>query len=166
MGWGDILFVRARTHMPKWNRRRFAPDRYSRDGFSPRDRICRTLRYRTSSASDCFLSLSRFPLPLSSPIHAVFFELFEAQRVSIFSLSLSLFVEKHIEPQRYKGCPRCVKSTFYTKVAYRHFMYQFSLLDLIPFHFRNAENPRICHEPLFFVYVSSSELSNRKLIFP
>lgn len=50
-------FTRARAHMPKWNRRRFAPDRYSRDSFYSNDGICRVLRYHMSLASDCSLLL-------------------------------------------------------------------------------------------------------------
>lgn len=107
MGWGDILFVGARTHMPKWNRRRFVPDRYSRDSFYSSNGTYRTLRYHASSASDRSFTPC---LPSTPPLTLDAF--FRTRRVSIFSLSFSFFVERRIEPQRYKERPRCVEAPF------------------------------------------------------
>lgn len=143
-------FVRARMHIPKWNCRRFAPDRYSRDGFYSNDGICRALRYRASPASDCSLALS-------SP-HPILDVFFEARCVSIFSLFLS--VERRIEPQRYKGCPRCVKppSTRRSRIDIPRTSFT-PRSDIIPFP--QCRESRICHETLFALWIfSSSELGD------
>lgn len=86
--------------MPKWNRRRFAPDRYPRDGFYSSDGICRALRYHASSASDLHPACLPLLLPLvpclpRSKTHFYF-----------FFFSFSLFIEKRIESQCYKRSSR------------------------------------------------------------
>lgn len=129
------MFVRARTHMPKWNRRRFMPDRYSRDGFYSDDGICRTLHYRASSASH--RSIPLFSLPSSE--HSF-------SKHGAFLFSLSFFAERRIEPRRYKGCPRRMESSFYTEVAYRHS--SFTLRSHIVL-FPQYRESRICRESLF-----------------
>lgn len=82
--------------MPKWNRRRFAPDRYPRDDFYSSDGICRALRYHASfgvGPSSCLLTP---PPPL----------ILHSSKQNAFLFSFSFFVEKRIESQHYKRSSR------------------------------------------------------------
>lgn len=126
----DILFARARTCQNGivGVSRRIDIPRMVFIRVMDYAELCVTMRVRRR------IVLSSSPCPL--------FSFFEARRISIFFLPLSLFcslfIERRIELQCYKWCPRCVESPF-TRVSICVFHVPVSLRNQI-FHFRNAED--------------------------